>query len=586
MPVKHVANGDGTVTQLDADTGQELVTFPDPDGSFTRDHIEPAAASAAQPAPQGTNAERTWARAKELAPTTQVLPDTSVVTPEAPQSEYAKSLLPPTQPSATKETAGIPASGLPVAAETTQGLAEPDRAARAASMERVGDAQERAAAAVGESEQAQLAAREQRMQAENDRALGRYASDLELHELAKQSTLEAEQEVKRARAAPIDPAQALGGSKFFFAILAGVGASLSNFGAALMGRQGTQDTNVVDDIVADGVRQQMADRQLKVEGLQDSLESRRKDELRLSIQANASLEKWFESRAAVESAPEVRAAYASHAEERRAAIEADQFKLAEGQYNQRVQQRAAPKPTGPGKEDPSSKWNAETREDQAALAANGVDQKEYAEYGKKREALGADATLKHVADLKKIVADLKEKGSTDVPGVGPIDQATQSLLRSNDASKVQQALGQVVTTFVKNRSGAAVTDKEREYLSKIIIGTGGNQEASLMDGLRHIEAEVQTQLGVLDNANSGAQRAYQQIQKNRASRAKLSDADRAGMDAQTAAANKPPPAPAPPAPAPGADPVRAVKTKGITKALNDWLSDDSGVGQQAPGSAL
>ena len=585
MGVKHVANGDGTVTQLDADTGQELVTFPDPDGSFTRDHIEPAAASAAAPAPTGTNAERTFARAKELAPTTQIRPDSGTVEPGEAPSDYRRSLLPPTQPGAVKEPAGIPASGMPLAAESTQGLAEPDRAARAAGMERVAGAQEAANVATTQSEQAQLAAREQRAQAESDRALGRYASDLELHEIAKQSTLEAEQETKRARAAPIEPAQALGGNKFFFAIMAGVGASLSNFGAALLGQKGTADTNVVDDIVDAGVRQQIADRSLKVEGLQDSLDSRRKEESLLRIQANASLEKWCESRAAVETAPEVRAAYASHAEERRAAIEADQFKLAEGQYNTRVQQRAAPKPVGPGKEDPASKWNAETREDQAALAANGVDQKEYAEYGKRREALGADATLKHVADLKQIVADLKEKGSTDVPGIGPIDDKTQALLRSNDASKVQQALGQVVTTFVKNRSGAAVTDKEREYLSKIIVGTGGNQEASLMDGLRHIEAEVQTQIGVLDNANPGAQRAYSQIQKNRAGRSKLSDADRAGLDAQTAAATKPAPV-ATTAPAPGADPLRAVKTKGVSGALNDWLSDDSAVGQDAPGSAL
>ncbi len=531
MGVTHRRNEDGTVTQFDGDTGQELVTFPDPDGSFTRVHIEPLAAMPAQKAPAGDNAERTFARALELSPKGTVSPDAgTTVSPEAPESQFQRSLKPPVMPS--QET---PAR-LPLAGTETQGLTSADRQQREAGAASVTSAAEGANAAQTQSEKDQLAARAGRVQAESDRSLGRYASDLELHELAKTKTLEAEDETKRIRAETPDPGAALGGPKFLYAIMAGVGASLSNFGAALLGQQGRADTNVVDDIVDASVKQQMHDQGLRLEGAQDQLDANRKEEQRLSIRANASLENWFNAQAAVEQDPELRAAWSSHAEERRAAIEAQTFKMAEGNYQTEVQHRAVPKPVkGKG---PDLR-NIETKEDEAALVANGVDRKSYAKYADERLKTGADATLKHVADLKQVVKDLKEKGSTDIPGVGPIDQATQGLLRSNDASKVQQALGQVVTTFVKNRSGAAVTDKEREYLSKIIVGTGGNQEASLMDGLRHIEAEIGSQLEVLDNGRAGESRAYGQILRNRTGRKKLTDENASGLAAQRAARAKP-----------------------------------------------
>ena len=588
MGVRHILNGNGTVTQVDADTGRELVTFPDPDGSFTRDHVEPAAQSEAAPEPKGSNAERIFARALELSPAkTQVLPDTSTVQPEAPESDFASRLKPPAQPSETPDAApaepsGIRPSGLPVAGEETTGLTAEDRATRSAARKGVGAAQERSNAAQTQAEADQLAAREARVQAESDRSLGRFASDLELHELAKQKVMEAEDFAKKARAAPIDPGQALGGNKFLYAIMAGVGAQLSNFGAALLGQRATQDTNLVDDIVADSVKQQMQDRQLKVEGAQDALDAARKEELRLGIQANASLEKWFDAKAAVEKSPEIRAAYASHAEERRAAIERDQFQLAEKEYNTAVQKRVVPKPVkGPG-----APLNAETKEDQAVLLANGIDQKQLTKYGTERQKLGADVTLKHIADVRQIVNDLTAKGSTDVPGVGPIDDRTQALLRSNDASKVQQALGQVVTTFIKNRSGAAVTDKEREYLNKILVGTGSNQRESLENGLKNVEAEVGQQLDVLNSSNPGAGRAYEQLLSNRRKRSKLSEEDAANVAAQRKGREKPAEEPAAePAPKRGADPVRSIREKGFSRSLNDFLVGDDGE-TQAPGSPL
>lgn len=534
MGVKHVSNGDGTVTQFDEDSGIELVTFPDPDGSFTREHLEPAAAAASTPKPKGDNAERVFARAMELSPApTQVRPDTETVAPQRPPTGYQSAIVPPKPPE--------PIGGLAPAQSQTTGIAQSQKPEYAAAATANQAGQRESADKIAQLERDQQEAQALRVQTESDRALGTYATDLELHEVAKAKTLEAEEVARQARATPIDPSQSVVGVKGFYAIMANVGAALSKFGAALLGQQGPADTNLVDDIIAEGVRQQIADRGLAVEGAQDSLDQRRKEELRLSIQANASLENWFQSRAAVEKQPEVRAAYAQQAEERIAAIKDQTFKLGEKLYDSEVQTRAAPKPTGPAKPKPEDKWNAETKEDMEVLAANGVDTKAYTAYGEARGKLGVDVALKHISDVRQIVKDLKEKGSTDVAGVGPIDQRTQALLRSNDASKVQQALGFVVTTFVKNRSGAAVTDKEREYLTKIITGTGSNQEESLENGLRSVEGEVQTQLDTLDSTNSGARRAYDEIRSNRQRRTKLTPEQEQRRDAQLGKGGEPAP---------------------------------------------
>ena len=72
--LRHVVNGDGTVSQLDADTGRLLVRFSDPDGSFTREHLEPALAATAQARPQGEDLTRIMGRAHELTGKREVRP--------------------------------------------------------------------------------------------------------------------------------------------------------------------------------------------------------------------------------------------------------------------------------------------------------------------------------------------------------------------------------------------------------------------------------------------------------------------------------------------------------------------------------
>lgn len=531
MGVKHVLNGNGTVTQFDADSGRELVTFPDTDGSFTRDHVEPAGAAESQPAPtSGSNGDALWARARALAPSVDVRPDNETVTPEAPASSYTTSLTPPVMPSkAAPESPGLPATSLPVAGTETTGLAAPDRALHAERREGVTAASEQANASQTAAEQQQLAARANRVQTESDRSLGRYASDLELHELAKKKTLEAEDYVKQQRAVAPDPGQALAGPKFFYAIMAGVGASLSNFGAALLHQQGTQDTNLVDDIVAASVKQQMADRALKVEGAQDSLDARRKEELQLGITANASLEKWFQAQAQVEQSPEVRAAWASHADERRAAIALQSAQLAEKEYNTEVQKRAVPKPVK-GAKTPT--------EVQAIMAKHGVDQKLMSDYTKQRTKTGADIVLGSVDKSIDVVNKLSQ--GQDVPGLGTWDKFTTAWANDPDGAAVQQTLGMTKAQFIKSISGAAVTEPEAKRLEGLVLGPGWRPtQETVLRGLHLIKGVAEAQLETLNSGYSDAADAYSEIHGVRGGRVKLTSEQQANRDHQLKGPAKP-----------------------------------------------
>lgn len=521
MPIRHINNGDGSVTQVDADTGQELVTFRDDDGSFTTNVLEPAAQSAAQERPKGSNAERTFARALELSPKQKVMPEQTSVTPEAPVTPFSKSLSPPAPATAR------PSPQLPLAQTETSGLAPEDLAERRGMRGEVQAADERANAATTQAEQDQLAARATRVDAESDRALGAYATDLELHELAKKHVLQSEEAAKADRAKPIDPGQALAGDKFFFAILANVGAALSNFGSALLGQKATQDTNVVDDLIRQSVQMQMAQKNIDIDATSRDQDYARSESARLEMRANASLEKWFESRAAVEKNPELAAQYRANAEQRDAAIKRSQMELAESEWTKEVKTRAVPKP---GKKVPGP-VNAETAQEQAVLEANGVTDANFRKYTKERVKSGADQVINDIAGAKDVVNKLAS--GQDVPGVGKWDEFATKWLNDPDGAAVQQVLGMTQAQFIHSVSGAAATDKEAERLLKVIQGPGWTpNKETITRGLNILESHARSSLDTLNTGYPGESRSYDAIGGMRKGRRTLSDEQRARRDEQ------------------------------------------------------
>lgn len=542
MAVHHVNNGDGSVTQFDSDTGQELVTFLDPDGSFTAQHVEPAAAAAPQEAPTGgnrsrlTNAARGMSDTETVMPTNTVVPPTPQLTPseqafqrhldtKTPVSQVAEAPAAPSTP-APPAAAPMRSAGarMPVASVTQEGLSPESRAAAEKSRGEVMAAQETADTATTDSEQAQLDASEGRIRAEADRRLGQAAADAENAETAKRHLDAAQEFSRQARAAPIQPAQALGGDKFFFAILANVGASLSNFGSALLGQGATMDPNVVDDIIAESVRQQTEQKRVNIEGAAADLDAARSDQLRAEIQANASLEKFFESSAAVEKLPEVRAAYSANAAQRAAARAEKTKQLAEVEYTRESVER---KPAAPG----PGLVNPETATEQAVLKQNGVTNEDFQNYGKERIKLGVDQTLDNLANAKDVVNQLST--GQDVPGVGTWDSFATKWGNDPDGAAVQQVLGMTQAQFIRAVSGAAATDKEAERLAGIIKGPGWRPtKDSIERGLGILERQAHAQLEPLNNTYVGAERAYDAIQGMRKGRRQVSDEQAARRDQQ------------------------------------------------------
>lgn len=538
MPVHHVNNGDGSVTQFDSDTGQELVTFLDPDGSFTRDHVEPAAGAPAQELPTGMNRDKLATAARGMSATQPVIPDNTVVQaqPQLTPSEQAfqshlgnKSMVQEVveKPAAAAPPAPAPVAprptgaGMPIASVSSQGLDPASQAKAAANRERYTAAQTEADNATTASEQAQLDAQEARVQAESERALGQRAADDELKARAQASFDRAQAYSRQARATPIEPAKALGGEKFFYAIMANVGAALSNFGSALLGQGATMDPNVVDDIIADGVKLQLEQKRTAIEGADQDLGIADAELSRAKIQANASLEKFFEAQAAVEKMPEVRAALAANAAQRTAAREAETAKLAEIEYRQENVER---KPAAPG----ALPLNLESAEDQAIIQQNGATKDSMAKYAEKRLATGADQVIETNRAARETIEKLAN--GQDVPGVGPIDKFMDQWTRDPDGAAVQQALGMGRAQFIKAISGATVSESERKVLDRIVEGRGTLDD--IKRGLDFIDRSAKSSLDALTPGFSGEARAYEQIRGRQRARARVSDEAAARRDAQ------------------------------------------------------
>lgn len=546
MPVRHVNNGDGSVTQFDADTGQELVTFLDPDGSFTANHLEPVAAAPAQEAPRGANRQKLLEAAQGMAGATQtVTPETTTVSP-APQltpSEarfqqhlQGKGVLETAGVSVPEPTSGLseqvadaplpsptPRNPLPVAGITREGLSPESQAVAEQSRANIMAATEEADTATGEAEQQQLAATDQRVRAEAERRLGQAAADAQLSDLAQRKLAEAQEFGRQARATPISPSKALGGDKFFFAILANVGAAMSNFGSALLGQGPTMDPNVVDDIIRDSVNQQLADRQMAVEGADMATADARAEQIRGEIRANASLEKWFEAQAQVEKLPELKASYAANAQQRAAARAEKERALAETEFTRESVQMAAPKP---GEAQPI--LNAETAEEKAVLDANGVSKESMAKYTNERVKTGADAFLASADRADEVITKLTN--GQDVPGSGPLDKLLQPLARGEDGAAVQQATGFLTAQFGKLISGASMTDAERQMLTGLIEGRGTLDDWKR--GISMLRGHANSQLDSLNSGYSAEARAYDTIGQMRKGRRQLSDEQVARRDAQ------------------------------------------------------
>jgi hypothetical protein len=162
--------------------------------------------------------------------------------------------------------------------------------------------------------------------------------------------------------------------------------------------------------------------------------------------------------------------------------------------------------------------NPETQEEFAVFQANGVDPNApaYRKYTEERQAVAP--TLGAVDDAERVLAAITQ--GEDVPGVGPLDEllAKSRPLTSDDASKIRQVQQNVVDAFLRARSGAAVTEQERESLTRVVEGRG--TYADVKRGLQIVRNQEQRKLDAYDSGFPHFARVVKQLDGMRKGRAR------------------------------------------------------------------
>lgn len=143
----------------------------------------------------------------------------------------------------------------------------------------------------------------------------------------------------------------------------------------------------------------------------------------------------------------------------------------------------------------------------------GADPKLLAEYGKRRQ--GAENLLGQVNDLVAHGGGKLDKDGTitfgdDIPGVGPLASRAPDFLLSEKGKRFRQELGHLAADVVKDKSGAAVTDKERADLMRVLQG-GFRTEEQIQTGLSIVHRYGNRKLKNVESSFDGSVReAYRQ----------------------------------------------------------------------------
>lgn len=167
------------------------------------------------------------------------------------------------------------------------------------------------------------------------------------------------------------------------------------------------------------------------------------------------------------------------------------------------------------------------------------------------QAAGYETGRYHAEEAMKIISKYKDG---DVAGLGPLAKYIPTSVASKGAVAVRQYLGFAVAQYLKEVSGAAVTEQEFERTLKNIEGSGTTDE--VQRGLNQIIGLSQAKGRSLDQTNPAAAKLRRELGTRRGQRETASN-DVARASAETAStarradatANRRPHAPARPAPA-------------------------------------
>lgn len=135
-----------------------------------------------------------------------------------------------------------------------------------------------------------------------------------------------------------------------------------------------------------------------------------------------------------------------------------------------------------------------SQEREAAIAADFPEglkpNQKLEQYEKLRKDYGENgAVLARVETVRKLVSEYKDG---DVAGLGPLAKYIPTEVASQGAQAVRQSLGVAISAYLKEVSGAAVTEQEFKRLEEQVKGDGSTD--SVLRGLSLISAPAQQRL--------------------------------------------------------------------------------------------
>lgn len=167
----------------------------------------------------------------------------------------------------------------------------------------------------------------------------------------------------------------------------------------------------------------------------------------------------------------------------------------------------------------------------AELKRNGWDRKEYVALEKEVRPLRvSDDNNKRLSQTIKALSD-----GQDVPGFGMVDKSNLfNYIRSDAGKQIRQEVGFKTALFMKEISGAAVSEQEREILNRLIQGTG-----DLTDIQRALVIMGRETSRLMEDYRGGSRGDMLRSQDGFLSRSKSQNATQSSKEARNAAAMAP-----------------------------------------------
>lgn len=405
------------------------------------------------------------------------LPDQTGIAPQAAAplggGVEAPAMMPSPSPGLGPTPEPTPPPGLLPSGYGLQGVAPQSR-------QEIGQAGQQFDTAAGIAGQSQLEAAEaqnqaqmqalemQRAQAEVDTIqakdrISRYQSSLKENMAAQEA----------AQQRPIDTSKAFGGPRGWFSAIAAIATDRSNMHAALAGMP-TQPNKVLEDLIDDSVRQQEAQKKIDMGATGELVGLDRANLQQAELDMREAAKRQLLADVGKLQGSPLQAKAQADLDAFNAGTEERKLKRAEGLAATQTQQFAPPAPV-------KSVTQNQYAESEGANRVKLEGLKEWSEQSgiplkdahKKYEEVGGwNQANAEVLESERAILDLI-KGSSktgDVAGLGYLDNLAPNWVTSDEGRGVRQEFRNMLDSFGRIRTGAAMPDSEVKLFERIAAG--------------------------------------------------------------------------------------------------------------------